>query len=467
MQRARLRLVPEHFLAKHHADIYTVIEAFYDRYATVIELDLFVTVLSNKDTVDASRRVALEQVFRQLTEMKVPDYRFQWGMDQLVERASQRKTGEAISEAWQILQQGWEDMAHPGEILRGHEHARAHLYGRLSEIDRDEYGDVAPEGDMRHESDHALSDYVARKERDLAGEHIGIMSGIDCIDRTTGGLQPGELALTVGYTTAGKSHFCTNWAWHTAVETGGDIAFFTTETVRDQVKRRFYARHSRLPMFGRPGGINSKDIRNGTLSAADEEIFRAVVEDLNTNPSYGGIHLAQVPNQATMSYLETRLRELGRKADIRLCIIDYLALIRGDVKRDAQREEHNDVLRAAKQMATSFNNGAGVAVISPWQVQQSAYRQAIEHRAYTLTNLADTSEAEKVSDTIMAILREPDDTRSARLQFLKIRDGDMPGIQEVAIDFRTSYYGDQLQVSVSTGAVTPAGARSSLDDYIP
>ena len=467
MGQVRIRLTAEHF-SSNHRTIYQILERFYDRYGTVLEADLFSAMLTGRPDAEPAKVVVYEQLFRRLAESNVQDHRFAWAVDALVDRVSDRETGDAIQTGLEILVRGWTDpKGDHAVVLEGHNDARAYLHERLSAIDRAEYGQHAPEGDMRHEVDWALTDYAARKEREMEGSSPGVRSGIGCIDRTIGGLMPGELALIAGYTTVGKSHSCTQWAWHVAVEEGGDVAFFTTETVRDQVKRRLYARHSRLPQFERPGGLNSKEIRNGTLSPADEAVFHEVVDDMDRNPKYGVLHLAQVPYGAPLSYVESRLREVGRRADVKLCVIDYLALLQSDKRRERAHEEYNDILRGAKQMATSYAQGAGVPVISPWQVQQSAYREGKKNRAYTLTNLADTSEAEKVSDTIMALLREEDDFRSARLQFLKVRDGDLPPPAELEIDLRNSYLTDRSLglPSVDGGTVT-AGMRSELEEFL-
>jgi replicative DNA helicase len=468
---ARVRLRPEqHFGNTNHRLIYAVVERLYDRYGSVVAADQFSHILRSRDEYDAVKVVVLEQLYEKLASSTVAESRFRWGLDELVERVVRKQTGDMIAESYEILLRGWEDIEHnPGVVQRGHEAAREHLVARLGEIERAAYGDDAPEGDMRHESDDALSDYAARKESQASGKKIGARSGVGVIDKTTGGVQPGELCLVAGYTTAGKSMCCTGWVWHMAVEEGADVMFFTTETIRTQVRRRLLARHSRKPEFGRPGGLNSKDIRMGTLSAGDEEVLRAVVDDLDKNPHYGAIQLAQLPHGAPMTYVDQRLRELGRKHEFKLCVIDYLTLLRAETKRDRAHEEYNDILRSAKQMATSFDNGNGIPVISPWQVQQKAYREAMERRAYTLTNLADTSEAEKISDLIIMLMREEDEFRSARIQFLKARDADIPPIQEVEIDFRNSYFADRSlggYVPSTDGSSAATTGADEMDEFL-
>jgi hypothetical protein len=149
-------------------------------------------------------------------------------------------------------------------------------------------------------------------------------------------------------------------------------------------------------------------------------------------------------------------------------VIDYLALIRSDVRRQKQQEEHNDVLKSAKMMATSFRDGAGIPVVSPWSVSQTAWKEAMRNRAYTLGCLSETSEAEKSSDGILAILREEDEHREARLQWLKVRDGDLPPIQEVELDFRTSYIGDRrgLATYSTNGSAAGTSSRDELSAFL-
>jgi hypothetical protein len=133
----------------------------------------------------------------------------------------------------------------------------------------------------------------------------------------------------------------------------------------------------------------------------------------------------------------------GASWEIGLGIIDYLALLRSDRQRGNEREEFNDILRSCKTFATSFNEGRGVPVISPWQIRRESYREAIGTGAYSLNALADTAEAERSSDQIMSFLSMQEKPNETTFQILKLRDGEVPPSITLETDFRNAYIGDK------------------------
>lgn len=251
------------------------------------------------------------------------------------------------------------------------------------------------------------------------------------------------LFVTEHHIVTHNSMLTTQIAWDAAVTQGKNVFFSTSETIRPQVRRRLLARHSRLPQFGLPRGLNSADLKNGTLSPEEEEVFEQVVDDFTTNPTYGKIHLAQVPRGATLGFLEARLNRQQQNWNIDLVVIDYLALLKPDRHRQTSREEFNDVLKDAKVMATAHDGGRGVPIISPWAMSQTAYKEALRTGEYQLANLAETSEAEKSPDQIWAMLRLPDAPNEVKMQSLKNRDGDTPSSFVLATDYRAAFLGQK------------------------
>ena len=65
----------------------------------------------------------------------------------------------------------------------------------------------------------------------------------------------------------------TQTAWHAAFVQGRNVFFATSETVRAQVMRRMLARHSKLPQFEFPEGLDTTKIKNGTLTASVLNVF--------------------------------------------------------------------------------------------------------------------------------------------------------------------------------------------------
>lgn len=457
----------DHFPDKTHRDLFNVLKTIYDRTTEVAHRDT-ATMLMKSRGWEPTRILAMEQMYDTYAALPIGNGQFRWAVHTLKDLMARKLTGEAIIEAMEVLESGVE-VSHDnrerfagrplGTLQRGAPAAREYLAHQIHVIDRMGEVDTAPEGDMRHEQDRALKEYAER--RDSTVQH-GILTGIKCIDSETGGFQNGELVLFAAYTGQGKSMFATQTAWYNAIgctadgKKGRDVFFATSETIRPQVMRRIWARHSRLKQFGHQAGLNSKKIKDGTLSPEEEKVFAAVLFDLKTNPDYGKLNILQMPRGADLKWMEMRLREFGREADVCLAVSDYLALVRPEYRRQSKREEYDEIINDAKLMATSFMDGRGVPFLSPWAVKQDAFEAAVYGRrardsdkstnptgSYGLSCLAETSVAEKSADQIMTLLRAETETAIARLQFLKVRDGDVPAQKFVAIDFASTYMGDK------------------------
>ena len=80
------------------------------------------------------------------------------------------------------------------------------------------------------------------------------------------------------------------------------------------------ARHSKLSKFGLEHGLNTRDIKSGTLSETEEIRLKEVVEDLGRNPSHGVLYIWQVPRGATVSMMENQMYRLQRQFNIDLVI---------------------------------------------------------------------------------------------------------------------------------------------------
>lgn len=437
-------IAPEHFRSEQLRVIWNLTEHYYNLTAGLLPPQVLSDLLERKGT-EPAKAILLEQTLQEIIETPIEDDQFRYSIDALRDIREQQLTGESIATGFEILERG---IKLPGEIeeRKGHRHAREYLYSELGHIDRLGNAESAPEGDMRLETKEMLEDYATRK----SGKFVaGVMTGIPALDRATAGHQKGDLALYCAYTSQGKSMLSAQLGWHAAVEQGKNVFLATSETVRAQYMRRLAARHSRQPQFGAPEGIDTTDIKNGTLSVGDEEIYRAVLDDLRTNPNYGKLYVTQIPRDATMAFLEARLSRQQQLWHIDLVVIDYLNLIKPSTKRQSSREEANDIIKDAKLLATSFNRGEGVPVVSPWQMSQTAFRNATgtDGRSgtglYGLTSLADTSEAEKSADLLVTLLRYPETPKKAKLQVLKARDSDIPPPMDLDVDFRCAFLGEQ------------------------
>lgn len=427
-----VQVTPDHFPDGPLRSMWTLLVRYYDLTSAILPPDTFEDLLKRQGIKD-DRLVTYAALYRRLASTPVEDHAVRYAVDAIRDAMSLHRTKEMLNTAHEILGEG----ATVGkEALQGHRDARRFMHATLAEIDGLDNTESAPEGDIRHDADDVLQEYASRKE----GKHrSGIFTGIPQIDTTTFGFEAGELILVTAYTGEGKTQFCCQTAWHAAVTQGKNVCYMTSETLRGQVRRRIVSRHSRMEHFGLANGLNSRDIKHGTLDAAGERALQDVVHDLGTNPNYGYLNVVQIPRGAPLSFIEGRARRIYAREPFDLLVVDYLNLVSSDRHRLSSREEANDVIKGGKGIATTIGEGRGVPLISPWQMKQESRTSAGKTGEYTLASLSETSEAEKSADVILSMLRLPDTPREVKFQFLKTRDADAPPPFTLDIDYATSY----------------------------
>lgn len=425
----------------------------YAEYGGVITRSVLQDILSKR--FDAGKLALYDEVFQDLELQVVTDVEFRWALQEIKDLAAERATGEVLMQGVEMFRSGVTD--EKGEERKGHKEARLYITEKFSEIEKDSSKQASPEGDMRQEGAEMIQDYLSRKQDRISGKSKGILFGIDSLDGVVGGLQNGDLAIVAGFSSSGKTSAVVQLAWNCAVEQGHNVAFLTSETLRPQVRRRIISRHSKQHMFELPNGLNSRDIRDGTLSPEEERKFGEIVTDFTKNPAYGKIHIVQIPQGATIGHCASRLNKLQFQFDIKLVIIDYLRLLRPSVKRQSDREEFNSVIIGAKQLATTFADGRGVPVVSPWQTSRQQYEIALKAGYYNPSSLSETSEAFNSPDIVITYLA-PDGPKERycelRAQALKNRDGETAAGLIVNVDYATSYFSTQRSHNLSIGSNT-------------
>lgn len=458
LDRALRDLTPEQIPDRLLANILRMLERYSEVASAIMTRDAMTDMLTGAK-VDPGSIAAYQEIYDELHDLPADEAKFRWALDQIREMAADRATQEALTQGMEIVTRGLQD--EKGETLKGHHDARAHILTRFADIDRSLSLQDAPEGDVRTEGKDIWADYEQQEQARAAGVGIGISFGVPPLDDKVGGLHRGELILLVGYTSDGKTSLCVQLAWSAVVEQAKNVLFLTTETVRNQVRRRLMARHSCLPIFGPGDGLNSRDIKHGTLSTDEKLRFRATVDDFHHNAGYGRCYVAQVPRRASMEYVEAKIVRVGRLMEIDLVVMDYLALLRPDRKRDTKREELSSTLIAAKQLSTTVNDGLGVPFVSPWQINRAARVVAEEKGFYDLSGLSETAETSNSADTIISLLAPFDnqDRRAkVKTQLLKHRDGEKANSIELRVDYATSKFdGEFTQRSRPESAFNPLG----------
>ena len=461
-------LSPDHFPDSVQRNIYLFLGRYYQTTGGVLSLGAMKDIMV-RGGADPGRMALYEETYEDFKHNAVDDADFHWSMHELREDFAELKTKEALVETLEILNVGKEQK--DGDILKGQEPAREYLMDKLSEIDVSMSGQDAPHGEMRDEKAIILQEYNDIKEAKQTGTLTGIQFGIAPLDDKIGGLQRGDLVLVAGYSNDGKSSLLVQLAWSASVEQKKNVLFLTTETVNTVIRRKLISRHSKHPKFQSfelPDGLNSKDLKLGTLNPHEEEFFHAVVNDFtDKNNDYGNLYIHQVPRFASMDNVESIMNAVQKKFDIDLVVLDYLALLRPIGSRNTDRESLSGILKNGKQIATSFNKGRGVPLVSPWQVSRAAWEDATTVGRYTSKAMAETAEATNTPDIIAAILAPVENTdRHTMLtaQVLKHRDGETADGIQIAVDYATSCFTAHGNLDTfQTASVSGAGA---LTDWL-
>ena len=158
---------------------------------------------------------------------------------------------------------------------------------------------------------------------------------------------------------------------------------------------------------------------------AEEVLFNNVVDDLCTNEAYGKFKIVQIPKRCTVDYFTGLLAKYETEFYIHVGVWDELRLAGVEGHRNSRREELNDIITDAKQLAVShrhLDGTTGFLLLAPYQVSRVHWQNARLTGQYDKSCLSETSEAEKTADLIWSHLQLPD-TRELTCQILKYRDG--------------------------------------------
>ena len=415
---------------------WTILTRYYSLTGSVPSLVEFDELLSASVTLSLEERERLHQQFESILEEEISQARFTFSVFRLRERVRDEDYAGALAVASNIHLSG--DKV-DGKELAGYDDSVEFLTTKMAKIaDLDV---ESAEGNINEEGVEILQSYHDAR----AGDSTGILTGFRELDALTAGIQPGELWLVAAYTGEGKSKTTFNIAYNAAYVQGKNVIFGSAEQTREQVRRNMVCLHSRDPKFGYPRGLRYSDLRMGKLDSEGESILKSVLEDMRLG-EYGRMFIFTVPEKSTMSYIAAKVRQESNKHSADLLIVDYLGLLGSRQRRQQRREELDDMLIAAKRLATDANGGKGIPFLSPWQMSRMAWERAVDNGQYTRASLSDTSQAEKSSDLILSLLRT-DDPHRLEARILKYRDGEGQLDFHLNTDFATSYVGSDDTLS--------------------
>lgn len=361
----------------------------------------------------------------------------------LEEEYKRNKLGVGLADAMEILTSGTHKK---NELVYGVDPAVESLYMTIAEIERVSNG-VMPEGNVFEERGALV------RELEEGNALNRVLTGIRPLDEMTyGGVGMGELWLIAAYAGVGKTFFCANLAYHLAMVEKQNVVYLTAETLRSQVRQRMLIRHSHHPKFGIPNGLSSSLLKkhspqNPQMTPEQLSQYLSVIEDFTDvgDEDRGILHVAQIAMGSKISTIHAKLNKLNNAFPVDVVVVDSLDLLSPEVRRSTNREELNDILASAKLLATSFDNGRGIRLISPWQTSRSSWQEARETGRYTKAAMAETSEAERKADLILALLEDKNNMFKLKAQPLKFRDSEARDF-ELNIDYDRCFVGSSDRI---------------------
>lgn len=255
------------------------------------------------------------------------------------------------------------------------------------------------------------------------GHDDSVHTGFDVLDRQFGGFTVGHLTMLAARTSKGKTAFATTIALN-AAKAGAGVAFFTLEMTAEEMWLRALACEAQVNLF-RVRYTGYRDGEEARVSAARETLTALPLEMLY-RPS-------MCPRELR---LETR-RIARAMPHLRLVVVDYFNLMRGDHHERERWREMQEAVLALKQIAGELN--------LPILLLSQLNREAKEDEMPLLSQLRDTGATEEHASNVLFIWQErsareapcaSDDWEDVQLRIAKQRNG--PAGLKIKMQFKKS-----------------------------
>ncbi len=263
----------------------------------------------------------------------------------------------------------------PDELV---EEAEARLY-EIAETGQASKSDI-------HISEALNKAYEAAKQAyENKGSVCGISSGIDALDRLTGGFKKSDLIILAGRPGMGKTAIAANIAKSAGLK-NIPIGIFSLEMSDEQLGTRLLSDFS---------GLSSSDMNNGGISEAELHSLANSRDAMSDMPMR-----IDVSGGLSISHLAQKARRWKRKHDIQILFIDYLQLMKGSRRHGNRTEEVTEISKGLKTLAKELD----IPIIALSQLSRN-----VENRDNKRPNLADLRESgsiEQDADIVLFIYRE-------------------------------------------------------------
>jgi len=248
--------------------------------------------------------------------------------------------------------------------------------------------DDSSEADTVHELDPLIKDALERIDyRFNNGSLItGLETGFTELDEKTSGLQNGDMVVLAARPSMGKTAMAMNIVESALTNQKKQVVVFSVEMPAKGLMDRL------LCSVGR---IDATKWRNGSLNEDDWPKLTCAVNRLKDKPL-----IIDDKSNVSPSYMRNKLRQLKRKCEIGLVMVDYLQLMSIPNYKQGRVNEISEISRALKSIAKEFE----CPVIALSQLSRECEKRPDKRPINS--DLRDSGAIEQDADIIMFLYRD-------------------------------------------------------------
>ena len=232
-----------------------------------------------------------------------------------------------------------------------------------------------------------LGEVFADADRAAKGELPGLPTGFGVVDKSIGGLEPGQLIIIAGRPSMGKTSLALQISANIS-KRGQRVAFFSIEMNRKELTQRLLCNEAEIDLG---------QMRTGLLPKRDYAKIALAAGPVSELP----LHIEDSASQTTSSIL-SKSRQLKRNGGLGLVVVDHLGLMtieRGQ-KSDTRNNDLSTITRGLKLAAKILD----VPIVILSQLSREVERRP-DHRPI-LSDLRDSGAIEQDADIVLFVYRE-------------------------------------------------------------
>lgn len=211
-------------------------------------------------------------------------------------------------------------------------------------------------------------------------------TGYKELDKLIGGLGNTNLIIFAGRPAMGKTGFAVNIAENLAITNKIPVAFFSLEMGADQIVERLVCSRA---------GVSKQKLNSGTLTGEEYQRLNEVVLGYDQSPLY-----IEDQSEISINLIKSRARRLKKAHDIKVIMIDYLQLIKSNIKHENKNIEVGYISGELKRLARELN----VPIFCLAQLSRKV--EARVDNKPLMSDIRDSGSVEQDADQVIFIHRE-------------------------------------------------------------